>query len=420
MSVRLIERKGGFWVDIRVRLTDRTKYRERVKTPARTRSAAMRWGLAREGEIIRNGRPEETKEEVASEERQRVTFDEFAAQYLADKEADGDEVKPSYLQFMRYTINGHLKRHLGALALEEITQAKIEDFRRALKVPRKSGRVCGDTGVNKVLALLGTVLRAAFEKKLIKECPKITMLKREQRAKRGKARIKADGVNCYTDAQFGTLLEAAQGVSRDAHIVALLGGDHGLRRGEIMSLKWSDIDAEAATLTVNTSVWLHRGKPHEGPPKGGSSRELPITPALSAALGAGRRYGVYVLPRFSYAEMTELVCEVQRAAGFVVTGKAHVLRHTFCSRLAMKGVPLKVIQTLAGHADIQTTERYLHSDREQERAAMAMLAETSGARLGHELFPREQYRCGSSKARIASSNGRSYEQCCYRIRGHNN
>ena len=38
----------------------------------------------------------------------------------------------------------------------------------------------------------------------------------------------------------------------------------------------------------------------------------------------------------------------------------HILRYTFCSHLAMKGVPARAIQELAGHADVSTTQRYMH------------------------------------------------------------
>jgi integrase len=53
------------------------------------------------------------------------------------------------------------------------------------------------------------------------------------------------------------------------------------------------------------------------------------------------------------------------------TGNVHILRHTFCSHLAMRGAPAKAIQDLAGHQHRSTTMRYMHlspSERERERA----------------------------------------------------
>ena len=63
----------------------------------------------------------------------------------------------------------------------------------------------------------------------------------------------------------------------------------------------------------------------------------------------------------------------QRLAGLKATGNFHVLRHTFCSHLAMRGAPAKVIQELAGHAQLSTTMRYMHLSPGHKELAIQLL-----------------------------------------------
>jgi integrase len=51
----------------------------------------------------------------------------------------------------------------------------------------------------------------------------------------------------------------------------------------------------------------------------------------------------------------------------------HILRHTFCSHLAMRGAPARAIQELAGHQDLQTTQRYMHLSPAALDAAIRLL-----------------------------------------------
>jgi hypothetical protein len=65
MSVRVaVSRKGFLEVDLRVRLPDGTRYRERVKAPVQSKSGAMRWGEERARFLMINGPTEPKKEEV--------------------------------------------------------------------------------------------------------------------------------------------------------------------------------------------------------------------------------------------------------------------------------------------------------------------------------------------------------------------
>ena len=81
-----------------------------------------------------------------------------------------------------------------------------------------------------------------------------------------------------------------------------------------------------------------------------------------------------------YAKVTQVLLNkwmsrIQRLAGLKVTG-GHILRHTFCSRLAMTGAPAKAIQELAGHQNLSTTQRYMHLSPAAKSVAIRMLEGT--------------------------------------------
>ena len=66
--------------------------------------------------------------------------------------------------------------------------------------------------------------------------------------------------------------------------------------------------------------------------------------------------------------------QANRRANLNVGDKGlHILRHTFCSHLAMRGAPAKAIQELAGHADLTTTLRYMHLSPAARDSAIRLL-----------------------------------------------
>lgn len=158
----------------------------------------------------------------------------------------------------------------------------------------------------------------------------------------------------------------------------LLGGDAGLRLGEMTGLEWDDLDfkrGKHGVLHVNRAEW----EGHVGTPKGGRSRTVNMTARLSAALKAHRHLKG---PRVLYSNdggvadrdvLTSWIRRAERRAGLRVTGRLHILRHTFCSRLAMRGATAKAIQELAGHVSLSTTQRYMHLSPAAKESAIALL-----------------------------------------------
>ena len=61
-----------------------------------------------------------------------------------------------------------------------------------------------------------------------------------------------------------------------------------------------------------------------------------------------------------------------------VKAGVHILRHTFCSHLAMRGAPARAIQELAGHKDLSMTQRYMHLSPAALDAAIRLLEQPNG------------------------------------------
>lgn len=79
----------------------------------------------------------------------------------------------------------------------------------------------------------------------------------------------------------------------------------------------------------------------------------------------------------------------QRRAQLKVTGNLYTLRHTFCSHVAMRGQPAKVLAELMGHEDIAVTNRYMHLTPGAKEQAIRVLEEGSenGARMALAGIP---------------------------------
>jgi integrase len=220
--------------------------------------------------------------------------------------------------------------------------------------------------VNNVLTVLGSALRVAVKWKVIKAMPcAIDLLK-----------VSNVQLTFYEFDEYARLVEAAERIDLRTMVVVLLGGDAGLRRGEMIALRWCDVDFTRRQLQVQQSVWQGT----TDTPKGGRGRIVPMTVALASAL---QRYRHLRGERVLYDNggrpvrghtLLDYHQAAQRRAGLrYTTGGLHILRHTFCSHLAMRGAPAKAIQELAGHQDLTTTLRYIHLSPAARDTAIRLL-----------------------------------------------
>ncbi len=351
MSVRVSTNKrwGFLEVDIRVRLPDGTRYRERAKAPVQSKSGAKRWGEERERFLALHG-PLQPRKEVA-------TVAEFKPRFI-DGYAKANRQKASGIAHKETYLRLYVLPLLGAKRLDAITDEDVQRLKATME--SKNPKT-----VNNALTVLSKMLKVALEWKVIDRMPATIRL-----LKPGNTEMEF-----YEEEDFERLVEGAAQVDQRSLIAVLLGGDAGLRTGEMIALEWSDIDFRRSLLHVNRSEW----EGHVGTPKGGRARTVNMTSRLAAALKAHRHLKG---PRVLYSDdestadrdaLASWIRRAERRAGLQITGRLHVLRHTFCSRLAMRGATAKAIQELAGHVSLTTTQRYMHLSPAAKESAIRLL-----------------------------------------------
>jgi integrase len=361
-------KKVGFEVDIRFTYPDGTPFRRRIKAPVESKSAAKRWGEARERELLVRSSPV-YQQQLVAKQKEVSTLLEFGPRFI-EGHARANKQKASGIHAKERILANHLYPNLGDKRLDAIEDEDVQLLKAAL-VHRTAKTV------NNVLHVLSKLLRVAIKWKVIDRMPcTIELLKAAKPTH-----------SFYEFDEYDRLAVSAAKLDARTHVIVLLGGDAGLRRGEMLGLRWSDVDFRRRQLVVVQSVWEGRGpsgstcgkRRFTDVPKGGKGRVVPMTDALCDAL---RRFlhlrGELVLyaddgrPATSYQLRTWLRA-AQRRTGRPGTGGLHVLRHTFCSHLAMRGAPAKAIQELAGHADLGTTLRYMHLSPAIRQGAIALL-----------------------------------------------
>lgn len=154
--------------------------------------------------------------------------------------------------------------------------------------------------------------------------------------------------------------------------VVLVAVSTGLRRGELLALKWADVDLLGALLTV-------RGE-HT---KNARTRHVPLNSDVAAVLKTWRAIhpkadgSALVFPGEGGERLgglkTAWQAVLDAAKPKISDFRFHDLRHTFASKLVQAGVDLNTVRELLGHADLKMTLRYAHLAPEHRAAAVAKL-----------------------------------------------
>ncbi len=359
-------------IEKRVSAQGETSYRVKVRLRGQpVQSAtfkrltdAKRWAAETEA-AIREGR------HFKYAEAKRHTLGEAIERYRSDvlprlKDARGRDI------LLRWW-----EKHAGRLYLADLTPAKIVEFRDTLKrTPIRSQakapgaeaapRYLSDARVNRYLSALSPVLTAcASEWGWMDSNP----CERVRRGPEGRGRVRF-----LSDAEREALLRACkQSETPELYTIVLIAITTGARRGEIMNLRWRDVDLARKTLTLRET-------------KNSETRSVPLVgPALEAMKDYSKVRPIndmaLVFPgRSTKTQDKPLAFERAWRTAITRAGlddfRFHDLRHTAASYLAMNGAGLRDIAEILGHKTLAMVMRYSHLTKAHQTALVERMAHT--------------------------------------------
>jgi integrase len=305
------------------------------------------------------------------EKREVPTLATFATKF---QEGLAAKLRDASIRTIDTQFRCHIIPHLGHLPIDAVTYGVIQDWKVALvktpltrrnRVGNATPKTLSPKWVNYCMASLHACLKDARKRGLIDTVPEFEWLRTRQPER-----------YFLSFAEAERLVDAAAGEWRTMLLVAL---KTGMRQGELMALRWEDVDLCAGRIVVRCSAYkCLAGTWLVGPTKNGKTREIALGDRVLAALKAHRHdRGPFVFctadgrmfhRNQTYAPLAHAI----KRAGLQPFGW-HTTRHTFASHLVMRGVPLKAVQELLGHSTILMTMRYAHLAPDIVRDAVRLL-----------------------------------------------
>jgi integrase len=253
-------------------------------------------------------------------------------------------------------IINQLKERFGPLPLRRFNTQLVETYQserlKAGKKKVKSEAIIANkpATVNRHIATLKHMFTKAVEwdmveEETLKRIRRVKMLEENNRRLRYLSKEECQSLITVCDAHLKPIV-----------IMAL---NTGMRKGEILSLKWDNVDLTHGFILLDKT-------------KNGERREIPINGTLKASLeklykGTTEKPRRIDVPYVFYAEKTgNRFVRIQRSFNTACRNakirdfRFHDLRHTFASQLVMAGIDLTTVKELLGHKDLTMTLRYAH------------------------------------------------------------
>ncbi len=278
-----------------------------------------------------------------TEKKPDILFKDFAKEFM------DDYAKVNKRSWKRdQTSLNNLKPFFKGMNLSEITSALIEKY-KAKRL--KDG--AAETTINRELTCLKTIYNKANEWGRTDNNPASSIKNFKEN---NKIQIILNPI------EIENLIDAAPEHLKPIIIIAV---QTGMRRGEILALKWKNINFRKGYIEIEDS-------------KSGESRKVPMNSTVYETLKGLDKSHAYIFynpkTRKNIIEIKRSFTTAREKAGLNKV-RFHDLRHTAATRMCELGVPLKIVSKILGHSTIKMTERYANPTPDTMKEAVEKLSE---------------------------------------------
>lgn len=333
---RIFQRKpdGVYWIDYVVE-----GKRIRESTGTANKRLAEKCLQSRLGEVVQGKYKLEDR-------KPSPFFKDFCVQYLQWARENKRSAERDRYSFL------HLKPFFGHRRLQEIHPFHVESYKMKRKAEVKPATV------NRETALLKRMLNLAVQWNLLQEnlIAKVKMFRESPYIERS-----------LTQEEAEKLVLACKGIFKAIVTTAL---HTGMRRGEILGLKWKDVDMCKEVITLTRT-------------KNNEVRFTPLDRTMRDMLSSLPVISDYVFAQPNgkpYSWIGRVWLNAKSKAG--VQCRFHDLRHTFASHLVQNNINLMTVKELLGHKSLRMVERYAHLSDAHKRKAIETLDRSLGVEDG--------------------------------------
>lgn len=284
--------------------------------------------------------------------KRKITLETIILAYRKNREGNG-----YYERSEKYHLD-MLGAFLGKKRLSEITPQAIEDFRKQRQdEPTRNGNRRSDTTINRELELLRRLLNKAVLNGQLEKNPFVRF--REQNEKiffKEKQRM-----HCLKEDEIQKLLEVSPVYLQRIIKGAILTG---LRKGDLLKIRWEDIDLERGQLTYSEQ------KKGEKIPRVKNLCQDMVDLLMKAP---NKSEYVFVGPNDKPLKDVKRSFQNSLRKAGIKDFRFHDLRHTSASHLLMRGASMKSVQEHLGHTTLKMSERYANISEEYQRKQIQCL-----------------------------------------------